>query len=368
MKNLNIACIVSLLFMTAACDTGKTLPNNCSFDEGAMLTNYADDIIIPRFGDLETAIIDLESSVDVFLDNPTIALLSETQSSFKVAYKQYQRCSSFRFGPGLIEGYSFTDSFNTFPTETDFIETSVIAGTTISSYPNSAVGFPALDYLLFGLFSETPQDVVDKFSISASAMNRGICLSELVDELKNTTQSILTDWNSYRSTFINNTGTADGTSISEIGNEFNRDYEVMKNFKFKVPLGKFNGGVALPEKVEGYYSGISAELSSNQLAAIKDFYKGIAESGADGTGLFDYLECLQTQSGNQYLSEAIFDRFEITANQLNQVPDPMSEALINNKPVVDDAYTEMQMTVPLIKHEMTSAFGVQINYESGDGD
>jgi predicted lipoprotein len=80
------------------------------------------------------------------------------------------------------------------------------------------------------------------------------------------------------------------------------------------------------------------------------------------------LECLQTQSGDKLLSEAIAEKFEDISSQLAQIPDPMSETLMTNKPLVDDAYTQMQMTVPLIKHEMTTAFGVQINYDSGDGD
>jgi hypothetical protein len=48
--------------------------------------------------------------------------------------------------------------------------------------------------------------------------------------------------------------------------------------------------------------------------------------------------------------------------------DPLSQQLVNNKPVVNDAYVQLQMMVPLVKREMSSAMGVQISYVSGDGD
>lgn len=366
MRKLVAVCITVSLAISA-CDTESNL-NNCDFDEVAMLTNYADGIIKPRMNDLGTATVLLKSSVDAFVASPSTSLLVEARISFVAAYKQYQRCSSFAFGPGLVNGVPFRDRFNTFPTNTSFMETSIDAGTPVSESPQSVVGFPAIDYLLFGSNGETDQAIVDKYVSGSNAANRGVFLTQLADELKTTTESINTGWDSYQSTFISNTGSALGTSISMMGNEFNRDYEILKNFKFKVPLGKLNGGVVLPDKVEGYYSGITAELSVEQMSAIKDFYLGVSETGADGLGLADYLQCLQTESIDKLLHEAISERFQAIENQLSQIPDPMSETLSTNKPVVDQAYTDMQMTVPLIKHEMTTAFGVQINYDSGDGD
>ena len=53
---------------------------------------------------------------------------------------------------------------------------------------------------------------------------------------------------------------------------------------------------------------------------------------------------------------------------LELIPDPMSETLTTNKQVVDDAYLQLQMMVPMIKSELTSALGVQINYQDNDGD
>lgn len=367
MKRL-LAVSISASLAFVACDTDSNL-NNCNYDESAMLTNYADNIIIPRFENLETSLQLLEGSVDAFEANPTAGLLGEIQVAYRAAYLQYQRCSAFAFGPGLIDGLPFRNRFNTFPVNTTLVESNIAAGADVATSPQSSVGFPAIEYLIFPSNGQTTQNLVDAFTVEVDAVNRMNYLKGLSAELRTASSSISSDWEAYRSVFISNTGTAVGTSISMMVNEFNRDFEVLKNFKFKIPLGKLNGGVVLPDKVEGYYSGLSVDLAKAQVDALKDLYNGVGDNNADGEGLYEYLDCLKTEaSAGGSLADYISDRFNTIYTKLEAIPDPLTTALQTNKPVVDDAYTEMQMTVPYIKHEMTTAFGVQINYESGDGD
>jgi hypothetical protein len=365
-KLFAVSAIVSLAF--TACDTDSNL-NSCDYDESAMLTNYADNIIIPRFDDLATATELLHGSAQAFQNSPSLGTLDEVRVFYRAAYKQYQRCSSFAFGPGLVDGLPFRDRFNTFPVNTTAVESNISSGTSVGQSAQSAVGFPAMEYLIYPADGQTNQDILDAFTTGADAAQRMVYLVGLSEELKNTSGTISDEWQTYRDAFVSNTGTAVGTSISMMTNEFNRDFEIMKNFKFKVPLGKLNGGVVLPDKVEGYYAGNSVELATEQTAALKALYLGVGENNADGEGLYDYLDCLKTESSaGGSLADYISERFDLIQQKLDVVPDPLSETLQTNKPIVDEAYTEMQMTVPSIKHEMTTAFGVQINYESGDGD
>lgn len=365
MKKILATCF-GLLIMVAACDTNPNL-NNCDFDEGAMLTNYADEIIIPRFGVLKIGVAHLNSSITAFNANPTIGLLNEIRVAFGASYLAYQRCSSFAFGPGLIGGVPFRERFNTFPTSITNIETSVANGTLVSASVKSSVGFPAVEYLIFG-DGASDQNLVDGFSTGTDAQARRTYLQQLGEEMLATATQIEQDWGSYRGTFVSNTGTAEGSSISLLVNDFNFDFEILKNFKFKIPLGKLNGGVVLPQNVEGYYSGGTVQLAVEQAESFKEIFLGVGENLADGSGLYEYLVCLDAKSGNQLLADVVSDRFDIIITSLNGIPDPMSETLVNDKPVVDAAYTEMQQMVPLVKHDMTSALGVQISYQDNDGD
>lgn len=361
-----MACLGLLLFATA-CDTNNNL-NNCDYDESALLTNYADEIIIPRFEDFKTGLTLLDGSVNAFAANPTIGLLNEIKVTFAVAYPSYERCGTFAFGPGLIDGVPFRERFNTFPTNTIGIEDNIVSGTDVANCAKSTVGFPALEYLIFGDGTQTDQQIVDMFSSGANASNRIAYLQGLSTELKGTTTQIVQDWDGYRSSFVANTGISTGSSISLLVNEFNYDFEILKNFKFKIPLGKLNGGVVLPQNVEAYYAGGSVLLAKEQVSAFKDLYLGVGENQSDGEGLYEYLVCLNTESGDQLLADDITDQFNEILAKLDAIPNPMSETLVSNKPVVDAAYTEMQMMVPKIKYDMTSALGVQISYQDNDGD
>jgi hypothetical protein len=351
-----------------SCDTSPNLVN-CDFDEKAMLTHYADQLIVPRLADLRISLVLMESSIQQFGESPSIGLLNEARIYFGAAYKQYQMCSPFAFGPGLIDGVAFRERFNTFPANVNGIEANIQTASPASTALKSEVGFPAIDYLLFGQIGTSDNDLLALYTTDGNAANRLAYLEAVAGELKATATQIEAEWSSYRPQFINNIGTADGTSIGMVVNEFNYDFETLKNFKFKIPLGKFNGGVVLPAQVEAYYAGGSVELASTQAETFKALFEGTGYNGSDGPGLYEYLVCLEAQGNSgQLLADEISDQFDVIIDAIEAIPNPMSETLTNDKPVVDNAYLQMQMMVPKIKYEMTTALGVQINYQDNDGD
>jgi predicted lipoprotein len=373
MNRILKTCFV-VLFIATACNTPNENLVNCDFDQQAMLTNYADEIIIPRFGYLDLGIQLLESSFNGFAANPTPELLNDVRISFGSACDRYQKCSAFGFGPGLIDGVSFRARFNTFPTNTSIINSNIENGIDVSVSAASSVGFPAIDYLLFGDLGISDAQLFELFTTDVNASGRKAYLGQLIMEMKSTTEQINNDWESYRSTFIANTGNSAGSSLSLLVNEFNFDFETLKNFKFKIPLGKFNGGTVLPETVEAFYAGGSVRLAKEQVSGMKNVYLGVGENGADGLGLYDYVLCVkpltesEQEEGLPSLADDISEHFLEIESALELVPDPLSETLQTNKQVVDEAHTQIQMMVPLIKHEMTSALGVQISYQDNDGD
>lgn len=356
-----------LLFGVTSCDTNVE-PVNCDFDQTGMLTNYADDIIMPRFSALVTGATLLDGAVQAFVASPSIGMLVEIRVSFAPTYLAYQRCSPFGFGPALIDGTPFRERFNTFPTNTVAIESAIQNGTSVEATAKSAVGFPAIEYLIFGDGNMTDQQIVDLFTTDQYAEARKTYLLQLSAELKSTAADISTGWDLYRSAFIASTGSANGTSISLLINELNYDFETLKNFKFKIPLGKFNGGVVIPKSVEAYYAGGSVQLAREQLEGIQDMYLGVGENQADGLGLYEFVDCFGATVDDEPLADKIAGQFNVISDALSQIPDPMSETLITDKPVVDAAYQQMQMMVPLLKYEMTSTIGVQISYQDNDGD
>lgn len=364
--------LITIVIGGVSCDTSPDLVK-CDFDEQAMLTHYADQIILPRLAELSISLILFESSVAEFNSNPTIGLMQEARLKYVFAYEQYQECSMLAFGPGLINGIRFNERFNTFPTNTITINDNIIDGSTVVSAAKSAVGFPAIDYLLFIAPGTSNEDVLEFYTTDPLAANRKAYLLQLATELQNTVAQIDNGWlasgGNYRESFINNTGTADGSSISLLVNDLNFDFETLKNFKFKIPLGKFNGGVVLPEQVEGYFAGESVRLAKHQIESIKLLFEGTGVNGSNGPGLYEYLACLETDAMNGgLLADDIRGQFESIKQALNPVQDPMSGSLNSDFATVDNAYSQMQIMVPKIKYEMTAALGVQISYQDNDGD
>ncbi|MDQ3534753.1 MAG: peptidase M75, Imelysin, partial [Bacteroidota bacterium] len=159
-----------------------------------------------------------------------------------------------------------------------------------------------------------------------------------------------------------------GSSFGELVNELNFDYEVIKNPKVGIPLGKKSLGQKLPESVEAYYSGISKDLALLNVKAIEDIYSGRSKAGTEGKGLDDYLNQLNAQYNGGFLSAAINSQFDIVKSKIQVIPDPLSDAIINHQNIVEEAYSEIQKMVVLLKTDMPSAMGVLITYQDNDGD
>lgn len=364
-----LLCVV-LAISVSSCDTDPVDVVDCDFDAQAMRSNYADNIVIPHLNDWHVSTQMTKAMAELFATEPNAANLVELRITFFASYKVFQEVSSFAYGPGVINGQAFRDLVNTFPTNTSFINSQVAAGNISAALnPVSTVGYPALEYLLFGAAGATQAEVVSSFNDGADAANRVAYVVSLAQHLNSIAQAQVDGWQTYRATFINASGSGEGSTLEQLVNQFNRDLEGLKNFKLRIPLGKFNGGVVIPNQVEGYYSGGTAQLASAQLEALHNFYLGVGANDADGLGLHDYLACLRAgEDADGLLSEAIDNQFRTIMDAFLLFEDPLSEQLVSNKPIVDNAHTQLQMIVPLVKREMSSAMGVQISYVSGDGD
>jgi len=371
MKNnlRNLLPILALAVIASGCNTDPD-DVNCDFDAQAMRENYADNLIAPAFADWATSAADLKQKAADFATAQDANSLTALRQAFLSSYKDYQLASPYAIGSGIINGLAFRDFVNTFPTNTGLINNYVADGTVDAAQnPNSTVGYPALDFLLFGQPGTSEADILAALTTDTDAANRRGYVVSLADRVHAIATQVNGGWPGYRSTFVNSTGSGEGSALEQLVNQFNRDLENLKNFKLKIPLGKFNGGVVLPEQVEAYYSGVSAELAKEQLTALRNMYLGVGANGSDGLGLDDYLECLKAGADNDgLLSEAIRNQFQSIADAFTLLQDPMSEQLVSNKPVVDDAHTQLQMIIPLTKREMSGALGVQVTYQSNDGD
>ncbi len=363
--------ILLLSFFSCKKEKDKEPEPELEFDRKAMLENIGNTIIIPAYQALNNKVIALDSLATVFTVTPDLASLTGLQNAFKDACLAWQHVSVFEFGPA--EQALLRTNTNTFPTDTVQIANNVNSGSyNLSTVSNiDAKGLPALDYLLFGIGTDNTA-ILDKYTSDANAIKRKMYLHDITNEIKTNVNTVYTGWISgggnYIATFVSAMGTDVGSSLGYLVNQLNYDFETLKNYKIGIPLGKKTLGTPLPEKTEAHYSGISVQLAVEQLKALEDVYLGRNLQGADGSGIDDYLVHLKSQYNSGQLSDAIKAQLTMAASKLQVVPDPLSQTILNNAPVVDAAYVELQKQVVLFKTDMPSALGVLITYQDNDGD
>ena len=364
---ISLAIVACLLF--AACDKTKgNKPPVDDFDRKVMLSNICNNLILPYYLDFSVKTASLKTMVINFNADPNLNQLETLQKQFNETAIAWQYVATYEFGPAQeIALYANT---NTFPTDTANVKKNIANGTyNLATASNIASkGLPAIDFLLYGA-ANTDTEIVALYKTGGLQKNYQNYLLDLVTEIDNHANFVYNNWNnSYKNEFINNIGNSVGSSLGMLVNQLNYDWEFLKNYQVGIPLGKKTLGNAMPEKVESYYGGFSSALAKEHQSSIQNLYFGIGKDGINRAGFDDYLVFLKTNYNGQLLADAIKKQFEMVKTSLALVPDPLSEAVINQQNLVNATYNEMQKQVVLLKTDLPSALGILITYQDNDGD
>lgn len=326
------------------------------FDRSGMLTNYNDNQISPGFASLETKFTSLNQASIQFASTLDAASLSDLKVQWKECYLFWQTMKVYCFGTDA--GVKLKTSLSYFPVDTAKINTNI--SNQVSNLDSSAykaeIGLNAIDYLLFHSDEST---ILQEFSDpKRQAYLKKISAKMLID-----VQQAKTAWASYSNAFKSANGNDANSSLSIMVNEFNKDYELVKNAKVGIPLGKQSLNIKRPDYVEARYSAISAELVKANLDGLTACFQG-----GSGLGFDDYLTKLDKKVGDQLLSDNIVQQLNASAAKAASFSASLENEIMNNDTEVDALYQLLQALVPEIKTDMPSAFGVFITYNDTDGD
>jgi len=353
----------SLLFQSCQDDP---MPDACQadFNQQAMFQNVADNIILPAYQKLQVSTQALSKTTELFVQESSVAHLEAMRTAWLDVYLNWQAAAQFEFGPA--EAILLRASLNNFPTNANEIDANITAG--IYDFKQSEIyskGLPALDYLLFGI-AENTDAIVAKYEAEA---NYAKYVSALVADIKERVDQTYTAWNNgYKETFINNTGTAAGTSLSLLINGLNQNYELIKREKLGVPSGVLTLGFTHPTKVEAYYSGHAVKLALASLKASQQLYLGQTDNGTNGLGLDDYLMAVDAQKGDQKLDVIIQNQFTNAINSLTTLEEPLSEIITKDSAPVELAYNEVVKQLVNLKTDLPSVLCVSITYIDNPSD
>ncbi len=361
-----VFCTAMALFSCKKSGGGNDTPANNGPD--SVLINLGTNIILPSFQKLAGSTATMDAAITAFNAAPSATTLTAAQNAFKDAYKAWEACSEFQFGP-MADASLTTHFVNSFPTDTAVIKSNIggasYAIDGISNY--AAQGFPALDYMLFAYDNAS---VLARFTTAATATGAKQYMAAVSASLKTKSSSVANAWaasgSNYLAKFTAATGVDAGSSLSLLLNAFVQDFDVtLQNYKIGIPIGIY-GPSALPKspaKVEAYYSGYSVALLIAQVQAMQNIYLG-----GTGYGMDDKVAATKAQSNGLSLNDAIKNQINAVLAKLQALPDPLSAGIQSNNTAVNDAYTEVRKLTVLLKADMSSALGIKISFQDDDGD
>lgn len=363
-----LSAILFAAILVISCDSSDEGPGGIpapDFDQIDMLENYADNLIIPAYTDLQSNADLMKTAVSDFEADPNVANLEVLQANLKSLRTSWQHANFYQFGPA--ETNTLRAIMNTYPTDTDKINQNIESGSyTLGSLDNIAAGgLPALDYLINGM-GDTPEQIVEAFTNDPMATARMAYLVDNASFVESSVANVMNAWDpaggDYRETFLSplNVGTGIGSSLGLMVNAMLLHYErFMRDGKIGIPAGVRSAGVPRPTATEAFYGGYSAELTEINIAAFKNLY-----AGGNGSGLDDYLIFM----GVNALANDIETELDEAISDASKLTDPLSQNIVDDNDRVIQVFTSLQEALVLLKVDMTSILGITITNQDNDGD
>jgi len=371
---LKILSSVFLLILLYGCgDDGTSVKNNDKTDQSALLKNVGGNLIVKGYADFSSKATAMDTSVAKFVMGPSSSALDTLRNTFEQAYISWQNVAFYNFGPAELVGLL---NINIYPTDTAQVKSYIAAGqggyNLSSASAITAKGFPAIDFLLYGV-GTSDGAIVSYFENNENARNY---LKDVSHDIALLSKLVYDAWSptgqNFVSTFIANTGTSNGSSLSLMVNAWSQYMELhLRNAKIGNPNGNLSGSSQLlgpkPEIMEAYYhGGLAVGLTRTTIKAISNFYMGKSPDGNDGEGVYDYLKTINAQNGT--LADDYLAQLNGTLVKLDKLDENLALSIKNQRNDVTDVFNSLKNVVALLKVDMVSALSISINYADNDGD
>ena len=377
MKIKNFYYLLTVLLMAfgiVACssddsDGENNITNN--FDRNKMLTNWADNLIIPSYQNFASKTNSLQTANTTFVNETNLENLTNLRAAWQDAYIAWQKVEMYDIGPARdVVLRSFV---NTYPTNAENVNLIIESQNYNLADPNlnDEQGFPALDYLLFGI-AESDTELVELYDNDANGDKYRQYLTDVVTRINSLGAQVLDDWqNAYRDVFVQNSGSSANSSTNRMANVFMEYYEVrFRNGKIGFPAGVYSGGDPQPNRVEAFYNKeLSKSLALEALEAHKNFFNGNAfNENTSAESFANYLDFLDIIKNGDSLSSLINNQYEESITSINALDNSFYNQINTNNNGMLEVFESLQDNVVFLKSDMFSALSIALEFDSGDGD
>ncbi len=331
-----------------------------------LLKNLVDNIILPSYNDFSNKLSAMNNSLIDFSNNVTQDNLDQLRSDWLKCYKSWQHIEMYDIAKA--EQIYYRLRMNAYPCNSTIINQNInneVTDISTSNYSNyTSQGFPALDYMLYGLDQDSTI-ILDFYTDPINGFKYINYLTVIINNMVLNTEMVISDWQINRSSFINSTTNTATSSLNMLTNDFIFYYE--KGFranKIGIPAGVFSPA-ALPFNVEAYHKkNISKTLALEALSAIEKFFKGQSyDLSTDGLGLDTYVNFLDND-----LDDLILSKFNNANNKILLLNDNFVTQINQDKLQMLICYDAIQEAVVLLKTDMLQNLNINVDYIDADGD
>ena len=339
-----------------------------SFDHEQMLTNWADNIIIPSIINFENSLVKLKNSASIFVNEPSNETLSVLKEEWLNSFLKWQHIEMFDVG--LAEEIYYKNRINLYPANVNRIENNISnQNYDLNASSNfSSQGFNGLDYLLFGI-GQNEEEIILKYTLEESKY--GKYFLEIIDKMMELTTQVKDSWDDeFRDEFIKSTDNTSTSSINQVINDFIFYFEKgYRANKIGIPAGRYSDG-PLPDRIEAYHGKkYSKILILEATDAIDNFYNGRFSNDITSSGLSinDYLSYMESDQDDK-LAEKINEQLKKIKTKLTELNTDFSEQIRQDNLEMLITFDIIQANVVFLKVNLLQKLNINIDYADADGD
>ncbi len=337
---------------------GPTVP---PYDRAALLTEVANDVIVPGYQDVQTQSGMLNDATTALCATPSTDSLGTARNAWRETFLAWQRTLAYVFGPA--EDMNLGPEMAYWPTDPSGIE-GQIGGTTeitadfIDSLGAGSKGLYAIEYLLFA-------DADDATVTALMDTRRCAYLSALADHVQRTSTTLFDAWSPTGGDYAGTLATAgaDGnitypaelSAVAAVLNEIPQAIDEVKAMKLGKPIGHL--AAAMPDMVESPYAHASVEAMQANMEGIRTLWTGTTH---------DFDDYLRTR--NPDLADMVLAQLDAADAALAAVPEPLSDyAAGSDHSAGDAAYEALGTLERTIAADVSTSLAVSISIPN-DGD
>ena len=374
-KSHYLLSLIFLSFLTLfiSCSS-EELPENDDiqeFDRGAVMENYANNIIIPRYNDFKSELDKLKTEVIEFTQNPSTETHTSLSNQWLEAYKAWQYVEMFNIGKA--EEIMYLNTMNTYPVNQERTIDNINSKKIDLSNPNdwACQGFPGLDFLIHGI-AENLENILNLYK---SETKYGDYLIVVISNMTTNTNNVVDNWSSYKSEFISSTNNTATSAFNMLTNDFVYYFEKgLRTNKIGIPAGVFSND-PLETKIEAYFASknsfkdVSKELITEALEAVKLMFNGTSKTGSVGPSYKSYLDYIKNINNNGVdIGAEVLSKISTSNDRINDLDKNFINQINNDNTKMLATFDALQKVVVNLKTDMLSLFNVAVDYQDADGD